>query len=700
MPWETISPDERKFKHTGIEPDIEWNLGPGSVDFYPYGEAQNWIPVLLWLDGISPRDFADGKALFDQGDAISLWRTSVRVPRLYTETPQFEGFQFITALVTKQFFELLDKESANALGQVVRQVTISPPLTQESIGTEPKAELRSESVLAPSGPPAPDTVVVGIIDDGIAFAHERFREPGGSRVEFFWMQDGPPPGPLGLFPSGLELRKPDLFGARGIDGLLSDCTFAGLVDEDELYRRAGVADFRRRGHKAIAWQRAHGTHVLDLACGFDAQSPPNWRIIGVQLPIATTGLPVSSTLAAHVIEGVYYILVRSLAVAARLNCAPLPVVINISYGITAGPHDGTHIVEWAIDHIVASWRLLFGAEVRVVIAAGNSHLDRLHAQVEFATKHDTIDLPWRVLPDDHTPSVVEVWLPHAPKPPPSRLKLSVIPPGAGSAPALPEIPGAVMRWIENGDVLCEVSYFYYGPPMGRGMFFITIQPTARVDPVGPVGPSGLWQIRLENDDLTSTQTVHARVRRDQAPFGYPSRGRQSFFDDPAYVRYDNAGRAPEADTPGTIVKRAGAQNAMATGVEPVVIGGLLRKEKRAAKYSAGGPITPRGGVLPAHRRGPDALTVSDDSIVHAGVLAAGTRSGSVVAMNGTSVAAPTIAREVAKALSSAKSGDRAAVRALATSHELGLPPLTRPQPDRGGAGRIILPSLHPLARFE
>jgi len=85
MPWETISPDERKFKHTGIEPNIEWNLGPGRVDFYPYGEAQNWIPVLLWLDGISPRDFADGKALFDQGDAISLWRSSVRVPRLYTK---------------------------------------------------------------------------------------------------------------------------------------------------------------------------------------------------------------------------------------------------------------------------------------------------------------------------------------------------------------------------------------------------------------------------------------------------------------------------------------------------------------------------------------------------------------------------------------------------------------------------------------
>ena len=35
MPWETISPDERKFKHTGIEPNIEWNLGPGERGFIP-----------------------------------------------------------------------------------------------------------------------------------------------------------------------------------------------------------------------------------------------------------------------------------------------------------------------------------------------------------------------------------------------------------------------------------------------------------------------------------------------------------------------------------------------------------------------------------------------------------------------------------------------------------------------------------------
>ena len=46
--------------------------------------------------------------------------------------------------------------------------------------------------------------------------------------------------------------------------------------------------------------------------------PADLRIIGVQLPIATTGVPVTSTLASYVVEGIWYILVRSLFVADRL----------------------------------------------------------------------------------------------------------------------------------------------------------------------------------------------------------------------------------------------------------------------------------------------------------------------------------------------------------------------------------------------
>ncbi|MBX6369271.1 MAG: hypothetical protein IRZ04_14890, partial [Rhodospirillales bacterium] len=466
-------PAEEKLRTVGIEPGVAWNLGPGAIDFFPRGEPLPWIPVLMRLKGIGARDFASGEKLVGV-ERLEAWRTSIRVSPLFTEPPPglrpelqaaFDSLDLVVANVQAPFFDFMNDESLGLVETYIERLAVSPPLPASSFRDETpappcRASTGEEETPGPvrkgvltrlldgmaslvrggigfatrstrrrrAGPSAPQ-VVVGIIDDGIAFAHESFREPGGgSRVEFFWMQDG-----LG----GLELRKEDTPGRRGIDGLLADCTFANLVDEDELYRRAGVLDFPLGGHKAVASRLAHGTHVLDVACGArpDSAEGPNTRIIAVQLPIATTGLPVASTLATNIVTGIFYILRRSIDVAARLGSPPLPVVINISYGITAGPHDGTHIIEGAIDAAVRFWRALLGVEIRVVIASGNSHLDRLHAEIALQPG-EARDLPLRVQPDDQTPSVVEIWLPASLPPGRSRIEATVVPPGGGATAPL------------------------------------------------------------------------------------------------------------------------------------------------------------------------------------------------------------------------------------------------------------------------
>jgi hypothetical protein len=129
------------------------------------------------------------------------------------------------------------------------------------------------------------------------------------------------------------------------------------------------------------------------------------------------------------------------------------------------------------------------------------------------------------------------------------------------------------------------------------------------------------------------------------------------------------------------VKRAGTLNAIATGEHPIVIGGFRRKDFLAVDYSGEGAV--------AARMGPDASAVSDDSIVHRGVLAAGTRSGSVVALTGTSVAGPQIARLVACLLAEGKPADRAAIRDFAKAEEEANPqrPCLPPE-ERAGRGRI------------
>ena len=205
-------------------------------------------------------------------------------------------------------------------------------------------------------------------------------------------------------------------------------------------------------------------------------------------------------------------------------------------------------------------------------------------------------------------------------------------------------------------------------PTERGRYLVELQPTARLQPAtAPIAPSGVWKVRLENLLLEPGEAVQAWIQRDDTAYGYPIRGRQSYFDQPCYVRFDAQGREIEEDNhPAQAmspchVKRASLINSLATSsgkniaigagtivAAPIVAGGYLRKELSIARYSAGEPITPpAGGTLPPNLHKPDATLVSDDSKVHAGVLAAGSRSGSQVAINGTSVAAPTLARWVA-----------------------------------------------------
>ena len=162
--------------------------------------------------------------------------------------------------------------------------------------------------------------------------------------------------------------------------------------------------------------------------------------------------------------------------------------------------------------------------------------------------------------------------------------------------------------------------------------------------------------------MGQNDVVHAWVQRDDLLYGFPIRGRQAYFNNDCYVRFDSEGRDNETDDPACVVQRGSTINAIATGQYPVVIGGYLRKEKVAAKYSSSGPVYFTGTVNPNPCR-PDVMFVSEDSRVHTGVLAAGSRSGSAVAMGGTSVAAPQVARLIADdlAASGVGGGDRATV---------------------------------------
>ena len=155
-------------------------------------------------------------------------------------------------------------------------------------------------------------------------------------------------------------------------------------------------------------------------------------------------------------------------------------------------------------------------------------------------------------------------------------------------------------------------------------------------------PSGLWKVRLHNHSQggrsksrpSSSGTTPPTVIRSAAGSPTSTMGATS-----ASTSRGASLRTIRPDRP-CIVKRAGMISGIATGEKTIVVGGYLRKELSLRLF--GGRTNRPGGredAKPGLRK-PDAAMVSDDSKVHLGVLAAGSRSGSVVAMRGTSVAAP------------------------------------------------------------
>jgi hypothetical protein len=704
-PWDTINPY------------VSWALGPGRKQYFIPGRqvrGQELTPLLLKLKGDTAQAFLDG-VFIESEERRKRWQDSFEV-LCRTEPENRKSTVWAGTMATEDIVRRIASQKAR---RSVDSVSLGRPLDTQALPAAkrpPKIRraARRRAMVAPGPPAHPPAIVMGVIDDGIAFANERFRRivggTIGSRVEHWWLQDGPlAPPHFPFLPAGSQTV---LFGCelnrQQIDNLLANCTTAGVVDEDLVYRKAHLVEYSKVlvgsdvTHQSAARRAAHGTHVMDLACGFDP-SPPvrNRPIVCVQLPTRVTADEQPGDLNYYIAKGIEYIVEGAVALAPSYGVATLPVVINVSYGLTADPHDGTGGLEALIEGKIAECKAR-GFDLRVVLPSGNSYLSRIHGRVSFASVGQTQELDWRVLPDDRTASVLEVWLP-APLPNQSRITLKVTSPN-GASMTLLELGTMAKLSTPAGDYAW--AYWALHSPSDRSWFMVVVQSTAHRDPATPVAqlaPAGIWKVELTHTGglaAAPRDVVHAWIRRDDQVYGFPLRGRQSYLDHADYTRFDHAGRDEQADDPASLVRRESTINSMATGGTAIVMGGYLGKERLPAKYSAAGAVPPQIRPPPPPDltpRWPDAMAVSEDSRVHAGVLAAGSYSGSVIAMGGTSVAAPQIARMVADNLAIGGTGDRAVVRNLATAMATGIP---LPRPDRSGAGGILPNPIVTVKRYD
>lgn len=222
--------------------------------------------------------------------------------------------------------------------------------------------------------------VVGIVDYGCDFRHEHFIDKQGkTRLIALWDQT-----------KATHAQGPYKYGREYLP--------------DEINKAIQAKD----PYKFLDYDpgdKAHGTHVMDIAAGHGTRknSPgvaPKSQLVFVDLKsdtdfeddraTAETDMGDSVTL----VEAVKYIFDKAV---------DKPCVINLSLGTYGGPHDGTTPVERAFDALLKQ-----KPNRAIVIAAGNSYNHQNHCD-GIVTLKKPFDLKWKIGRHDKTRNEVEIW---------------------------------------------------------------------------------------------------------------------------------------------------------------------------------------------------------------------------------------------------------------------------------------------------
>lgn len=547
-----------------------------------------------------------------------------------------------------------------------------PPV--ENVRMVGEVSLRNKLLVKPSS----DAVAIGIIDDGIAFAHDRFscksEEGSGTRIQRLWFQE-----PVEV-KSGLEVVVGSDLDKDAIDKLLAESALqSGNVKDIDVYRKSNAFKLGDPDPNSLIFHQTHGAHVMDLACGYPVElEVKNRPIYAVQLPRKVTAATSGVLLPFYVLMGMRYIMNW----ADYTWLEELPLVLNFSYGITAGPKDGSHPLVLEFERMlkerntrVVNRRDKPGIPTKLVMPSGNSYEDKLVAEMYLEDKAKAID--WIIKPDDKTESYLEIWLSESSEVQnEAPLTLSLTPP-QGTKKTFEvlrdgDIHTLVCRSGEDTEGVCGVYYDCIDRNSlteledlrFRSRILIAVNRTntrdGSLDKLASA-PPGRWNIELKNRDSSVPLKVDIYVQRDDTPVGFEQQGRQSYLDDEyAHKRRKLDGsytdHTPEESPTGpqSAITYNGTLNALAgtamnasteiSKQHVIMVGAAMENyvgetDVKPSRYTSSGPTKANNGPC---------LSINCDvSTTMPGIYAAGSLSGYMVALSGTSMAAPQVTRMIA-----------------------------------------------------
>jgi hypothetical protein len=471
--------------------------------------------------------------------------------------------------------------------------------------------------------------VLGVIDDGCPFAHPAFAKPG---VEFLWDQGG----------------RSDTAAMKDLWLQTNHWSYGAQLGKKEIReaieaarRRFGMtraaeeAVYESLGYSALSKGTLHGVGVLHAAAGEvwwhqTKEAPIKVPIVFVQFPRAAVTDTSGGWLGYYALDGIDYIIDRARFLKRRENASQVDLTIVLSYGGTAGSHDGDSMLEEAIGERLEKVREERELDVHVLLAAGNNYGKRVHASRTPGSTSERLKYLVRVPPDKQTDTFVEFWLPASKNA--ETVDVRIHPPG--NCPVESVGIGSSSQ-LCAGEQAVAIAIFPRKAAQSRhgSMVLLAIGPT-RGAPHCRAAPSGIWKIEIAiGNEVEPNLPVHAWIERDDLLTGI-RRGQQAHFED------DGSGYVPDVHDPHSSATDEFTLSGISSTGESVVVGGYRETDGKVADYSSSGP------ARTLSRIGPDFSAPSDLGVATRGVLTGGCFAGTTRRMSGTSVAAPLLARRL------------------------------------------------------
>lgn len=295
-------------------------------------------------------------------------------------------------------------------------------------------------------------VLVGIIDSGIDYENPVFRNADGStRIRTLWDQTisgNPPEG----YVIGTEYSR------EQIDEALA------LESRQERLQIVPSQDIS-----------GHGTAVAGIAAGNSA----DYRGVAYEsdLLVVKLGTPLEGGFprTTELMLALNYVVQKSMEYQ-------MPVAINLSFGNTYGPHDGSGLLERFIEAIADVWRSV------ICIGTGNEGNAAGHTSGRLSQTEDTVI---ELAVQENSPTLnVQIWKAYF-----DFVDISLISPSGVRVGPIQEVIGSQRFTVGNTQIL-----LYYGEPSPFSIdqeIFIDFLPTdTYID-------SGVWRIVLSPRDIVN-----------------------------------------------------------------------------------------------------------------------------------------------------------------------------------------------------